>query len=321
MIIWVDDLIFAHGARDVDRLALLRNAATRRHTLIVSNDPADAHPSRSSPAFDLWHEGLSDRLRREVGLLRSRLALVSGNAVARGATRLLVSERTARPVAAGCWVTTEEAVRAVGLPTCVLVENAINDRQFLRRAMPPLWRERLDVWERGGLMRYENGGGNSVMAQLVEFFAEDENARKAFGLPAALWRLVHVLVYDHDGTTAQEPGEGARRLDNACRRAGLDHVHMLHRRDQEHYLPVEAMRAIVQLHVTNPADRERLLVEIDALAKGGSARQFADLPRLGRNPYFKNRFGEAIPWSDEWFQRDEAWPEMTLLAEKIAAAI
>jgi len=30
---------------------------------------------------------------------------------------------------------------------------------------------------------------------------------------------------------------------------------------------------------------------------------------------------DSLDWRDEWFERDGAWPEMTLLAEKIAAAI
>jgi hypothetical protein len=319
MILWVDDRLFQDGARDVDRLALLRGAAMRRHTLIVSTEPTARRRERVSPGFDAWRDALPSRLRIEVEVLRARLDLISGNATARGAERLFVGSAESSPHVQGCWVTLEEAVRAVALPTHVLVENAINDRAFLRRAMPPAWRERLDAWERGGLLRYENGGGNAVMRALVEHHADDGYARQAFGLPSRLWRLVHVVVYDHDGTALDHPTRDAQRLERACLEAGLeDRSHRLRRRDQEHYLPREALVAIVQERMTNEGERERLMGEIEAHMAKGEERHFADLPALAA---FKNAFDEPLAWSDAWFERDGAWPEMTLLAEKIAAAI
>ena len=81
MIVWVDDLLFERNAHDVDRIALLRNAAIRRHTLIVSDDLWAARTNRKAPRFDSWKSSLSDRLRREVEELRERLDRVSGNSV------------------------------------------------------------------------------------------------------------------------------------------------------------------------------------------------------------------------------------------------
>ncbi|WP_437719073.1 hypothetical protein WMF45_23290 [Sorangium sp. So ce448] len=319
MIIWVDDRLFQEGARDVDRLALLRGAAIRRHTLIISSEPTDLRADRISPGFDSWKNGLPERLRREVEILCLRLELVSGNATARGAERLLVSGRAPLTGIYGCWVTMEEAVRAVVLPTYVLVENAINDRAFLRRAMHPAWRERLDTWERAGLLRYENGGGNSMMRVIIEFHGNNDNARQAFGLPSELWRLVHVIVYDHDGIAADYPGSESGRVERACRDAGLtDRSHRLHRRDQEHYLPREALEEIVQQRVSNDGDRDKLMMEIAAHMAKGERRHFDSLPKFAG---FKNAFNEPLAWREEWFQRDGSWPEMTLLAEKIAAAI
>jgi hypothetical protein len=319
VIIWVDDRLFEEGARDVDRLALLRGAALRRHTLIVSTDPGDARARRRSPGFDGWKNDLPDRIRTEVEALRQRLELVSGNASARGAERLLVSGDAPSANAPGCWVTMDEAVRAVVLPTYILVENAINDRAFLRCAMPPAWRERLDAWERSGLLRYENGGGVSVLQALVERHANDDYARQAFGLPSKLWRLVHVVVYDHDGNASNQPSQQSRAMERACQNAGFEgRSHRLFRRDQEHYLPREALETIVRARVTNPDERERFLREINTHMAKGELRHFEALPSLAA---FKNAFREDLGWSDEWFQRDGAWPEMTLLAEKIAAAI
>lgn len=319
MIIWVDDRLFHEGARDVDRLALLRGAAVRRHTLIVSIDPSDTRARRVSPEFDGWRSALPERLRSEVEMLRERLDLVSANATARGAERLLVSEREVAAGVPGCRVTMDEAVRAVVLPTYVLVENGINDRNFVRRAMPPAWRERLDTWERAGLLRYENGGGTSVMRTLIERHAKDDYARQAFGLPTKLWRLVHVVVYDHDGGDLEHPDRGSRDVERACQAAGLDdRSHCLRRRDQEHYLPREALEAIVEKRETNPGHRDRLKSEIAAHVAKGERRHFDPLPAFSA---FKNAFDEDIAWSDAWFERDGSWPEMTGLAEKIAAAI
>lgn len=327
MIVWVDDCLFEEGARDVDLLALLRGASIRRHTMFVSASPAERRRDWQSPGFQRWEGRLSERIRNEVKLLAERLTLVSGNVVTRGhAARLLVSnDQPHRLTARDCWVTMDEAVRAVMLPTYVLLENGINDRAFLRRAMPSYWRERLDSWERIGLLRYENGGGNSAMARLVKLASRDEEyTRQAFGLPYALWRMVHIVVFDHDGESADRPGKGSADLAKACQEAGLDeHAHRLARRDQEHYLPAEALRTIVEKRVTDPADREPLMKAIDVHMNKGAERHFAALPDLGRKRIFKNEFdcSEIDQWQDAWFGRDGAWPEMTLLAEKIAAAI
>jgi hypothetical protein len=277
-----------------------------------------------SSCLPVWQGALPARLGGEVRLLCERLALVSGNAVARGAERLLVSNDRPAPGVAGCWVTLEEAVRAVTLPTCILVENIVNDRAFLRRLMPPDWRERLDQWENAGLLRYEHGGGINGIATLVKHFSDDDRCRQAFGLPSRLWRLVHIIVYDHDGEQPEQPGEGARQVERACRDAGLDeHSHRLQRRDQEHYLPPEALQKIVHAHQwQSDHDREQFTAKIKTHIERGYDRHFTELPRLGKEPFFKNEFDRPADWfDDDWFRRDGAWPEMTLLAEKIAAAI
>ena len=215
----------------------------------------------------------------------------------------------------------EEAVRAVVLPTYVLVENAISDRAFLRRVMPPAWHARLDAWERAGQLRYENGGGITVMRAIVEKHGDDVYARQAFGLPSKLWCLVHVVVHDHDGDDADDPSPEARALARACRGAGLGgRSHELRRRDQEHYLPREALEAIAERRA-NGDDREKLMRKIGEHMAQGERRHFEELPRLGRDPFFKNEFDAPLAWSDEWFRRDGAWSEMTTLAETIAAAI
>lgn len=319
MIVWMDDTLFAENtARDLDRLALLRNAALRRHTLIVSTSPDAPWGTRRSHHFDVWLAALPDRLRAEVAMLRERFDRVSNNAVVRGAMRVLVSATDLGAEHAGCWLRLEDAVRAVAQPLHIIVEHQIHDAAFLRCVMPPVWREKLADWERRGELRYENGGGLPVMTAMVEFFCQDNNACLAFGLPAEVWRLVHFLVYDHDGDRAEAPGESSRLLEGACVKANMvNRSYRLKRRNQENYLPIKAMRQIIEMSVTDPEDRARLLGDIDAYAATGEGRFFQKLE------CFKNEFAtpSASSWPDDWFEEDGIWPEMTELAERIASAM
>lgn len=144
MIVWVDDRLFADDTRDVDRLALLRNAALRRHTLIVSAAPDDRYASRRAPNFDAWLNALPERLRAEVNMLLERVCLVSANTAVRSTTRLLVCAQDPGASRDSCWLTLADAVRAIAQPLRLMVENQINDAAFIRRAMPPEWRLRLE---------------------------------------------------------------------------------------------------------------------------------------------------------------------------------
>jgi hypothetical protein len=302
---------------DVDRIALLRGASTRRHTLIISDNPRDTRKNRAAPSYTQWLQSLPLGLQAEIGLLVQRLAIVTANTVARGAERMLVSSQQ-WPNVPGCVVTLEEAIRAVTLPTYVLVENAVNDAAFLRRIMPPVWAQKLDRWERQGMLRFEHAGGISQMKQILEHFTNDENSKRAFGLPSRLWRLVHVLVYDNDNDH-----KNTRDLDKACVVHSMkSRAHRLKRTKQEHYLPREALEAVVETKFKpGSGDATTKLAAINTHFARGEQRHSAALPSPDT---FKNAFSKyetEIVWNDGWFAKDGAWPEMTLLAEMIAAAI
>ncbi len=322
MMIWVDDALFDEPFRDVDRLALLRNAAMRRHTLIVSASPNETRGLKKFPLFDAWRNALSPRLQSEVGQLCWRLKRVSVSAVTLGAPWLLVTQRPIDPKVTGCRLGLGAAVRAVAQPLYILVENQLNDAAFLRRVMPPVWRERLETWEKHGELRFENGGGISEIAKLVKHFSVDDHARVGFGLPAEIWWLVHFAIFDHDGDRLDRPSAGAKKATKACKDANMSgRYHRLERRDQEHYLPKEALREIVNRRETNPDNQERLLHKLDEHFASGEGRHFVPLPELGSDSYFKNEFLPDLSWPDKWFEQDGAWPEMTRLAERLASAI
>ena len=324
MIVWVNSQIFADAsAREVDRLALLRNAARRQHTLMISEGPTIAAQRSPSGAFGGWLDTLTDTLRWEVAHLHEQLQHVTPMAVTRGTERILVSNTELDASHSGCRLNLREAVRIVGLPIFMLVENIVNDAAFLRRAMPPRWAVRIEQWERAGMLRFEHGGGSSL-PQIVKHFSQDEACRRSFGLPAAAWWAVHLVLSDHDGDGAGNPGTLARQTYRACRSAGMEsRMHRLERRTADHYLPKEAVLEVVRLKLTSENDRQLLeqLVEAHFNATPPIRHFAAQLPKLGDKDFLKNRFNEPLNWSERWFRDDDAWPELTRIAEKIAAAM
>ena len=216
VIIWTDDGLFAGSHHDLDRLALLRNAARRRHTLIISTAPSDPWGRRSAPRLDSWLAGLPRRLRSEIKLLQQRLEIVSVTAVTRGAPRVLVCAEDPGPKHPGCRLSLVEAVRALSLPLYILVEHQLHDGAFLRRVLPPAWRARFVEWEQRGELRYENGCGLSGISALVEFHSDDDVALMAFGLPSEIWRLLHFVVFDHDGIQPDTPAPASGDLGRVC---------------------------------------------------------------------------------------------------------
>lgn len=327
LILWVDDTLFDDPVRDVDRITLLRNAAFRRHTLIVSAMPTITWDSRCAPNFDSWFGALPACLRAEVSLLREQTQVIAANAITRGAPLLLVSERKLNSDLPGYQLTLADAVRAVSQPLYILVEHQINDAAFIRRIMPPAWQRKLQEWEKLGKLRYENGGGLSVMNTIVERFTDNNYAKLAFGLPGDVWKLVHFIVFDHDGKCRNKQGENSKKLMNTCTKKGMEkRSHCLERMDQEQYLPLEALRMIIEKRITDKDNYSQLMKKVNKHFNADiETRHFTKLPQIGNDRFFKNEFAKAkeegFKWNDEWFDRDGSWPEMTRLAERIASSM
>jgi hypothetical protein len=317
VVIWTDERLFENeAARDVDRLALLRGAAERRHVLNVSASPGTLSDKSASKPFKAWHESLGSDLRVEVEILLERVHLIPPSVLSYGNEWMLVSDHPQRDAHPGCWLTLEQAVRAVSHPLYLLVENIINDAEFLRMALPPEWSRRLEDWERRGQIRYEHGGGHSIEG-IVRKYTDDEYCRQAFGLPAEVWIALHFVLCDRDSSERQGRGRTARDVLEACQVAGMKdrRFHCLERRAQENYLPEEAALAIL--------DRDKMS-EVDKLShRQDVEKHYAKPDRHSAKPprRLKNRFSDDIHWSSKWFEKDGAWPELTKLAERIAAAM
>ncbi len=318
-------MLFSEDVCSVDCISLLRGAAARRHTLIISDSPNSPWESRQYKNFDNWQTTLSERLQTEVRLLIDRLSIVSANSATMGSPDwLLISNRDWSSLGRGCQIGMQDAIRAVSLPLHVMVENQINDGAFLRLAMPIAWQKKLEQWERNGELRFSQGGGNSELGNLIEYHSDDDRARLAFGLPSKVWKLLHFVIYDHDGTQSNQPGEGAVRLRRICDQYEMKHRnHMLERRTQENYIPLEALSLIVSSRAGD-VDRGKMANDVATHFSKGSLRHFEQLPRIGKDPFFKNEFSKNhdwLPWKIEWFQSDGSWIEMRWLAEKIAMSM
>jgi hypothetical protein len=324
LIIWVDDALFAGQKPDVDLLALLRQAALRRHTLIISASPQTMW-NKVAPNFAVWQqERLTPRLQEEVKFLLERLSHISSNLTTRGEVApIRVSEQDAAGDSA-CVLTLAQAIRAVVLPLHILVENQINDAAFLRQAMPPVWRDRLTTWEQNGELRFMQAGGIAEMRRMLEFHADDEQARQAFGLPAKVWLLQYFLIYDHDGEQADQTGDQTKALERAIKNHPIA-FHRLWRRCQENYLPQPSLLKIVVARELDADSEAKLTDAVNAhCLQAPEVRHYCKLPRLGDNAFFKNEFfkpANAGIWAAADFEADGIWPEMVHLAEAIAAAI
>jgi hypothetical protein len=146
----------------------------------------------------------------------------------RSCHRLLISEQW--DLRGACVLRLSTALRVLGEPLHVLVENGLRDAAFLRRVIPPEWRRELLKWEESGKLRFENGGGIDELRQIISFMATDEGALATWGIPAAAWKLLHFLVSDHDGVNATTPSSSAQRLQSECEKAGLaKRLHVLRR--------------------------------------------------------------------------------------------
>jgi hypothetical protein len=321
MILLIDEELFAsNSVRDVDRIALLNLAAVREHSVLWSGRPQAKTSAASSPTVESWRNGLKDRIAREVKVILDSIRLAAST-LAYDAERVLVSNRW--QVRGLCILELEVALRMLSEPLHVLVENGVRDGAFLRRVLPPEWREQLEQWERRGRVRFEHAGGVSELRMIVEHMSDDANANLTWGMPAAAWKATHFLISDHDGTCLEQPGLDAKRFERTCRDAGLSRrYHVLRRRKQEHYLPKEVMQWIVEREITNPTEKRDLMMKIEEFFAGD--RSFGDLPKPGEtDKLWKGRFWRhrKDEWTAEWFDKDKCWPEMRGLAEAIQRAL
>lgn len=317
MIFRVESRLFMPGmARVCDLLMLLRSAASRGHTLLVVDDPTQVDMAESE-VLGVWAGSLADPLRSEVAWLCEAIHRIPPNVSTRGASCVLVTQSSPPSTPWYIHLDLRAAIRLASMPLFILVEDAVSDAAFLRRTLPPRWRARLKEWERDGFVQFEHGGGVDAMKRIIEHCTQGRS--DPLGLGSATWRCAHVVLCDRDSKEDRdgEPSLQVRQLQATCRRTQMqDRLHVLERRDQEAYLPREALDAIIAKAI-DAAKHDTARDSLD-LHFAKPDRHHAVLPH---KTWFKSAFlrHDQIAWDDAWFERDNSEPEMIDLVEKIAA--
>ncbi|MFO7563765.1 MAG: hypothetical protein R6X02_14060 [Enhygromyxa sp.] len=128
----------------------------------------------------------------------------------------------------------QDVERLLRRPLRLKLENEINDRHFLERTVPAMWRKRWRTAMSNGWIEPEQGGGISEIRRvLINEVAADDCRR------LRLW-----VMFDSDATGPGDVHEEAERTRAACEDVGVPY-HMLERRMIENYVPEPAMRGWV----------------------------------------------------------------------------
>lgn len=158
--------------------------------------------------------------------------------------------------------------------TKILVENARNDGAFVRRMLPPSWRDRLQRWEEAAWAEFENGGGLPELRKMLEGLEIPRVSRR-------------VAIFDSDALRPDEPSKESARAWDVCGKKAVEPL-QLKRRAAENYLPVatlvawsaqkERVRAFKRL---TPEQRHHYPMR-DGLEKDHAPELFANLSKRDR---------------------------------------
>lgn len=207
-----------HSAWDL--LEVLRFAFDGRHVVLIEPD--------SGPHVQEW---LAQRGRSEQEEVRLALSIsLEAEAKRDRAVRTIcvgmdppgADSRTIR-------CSLSDAREALRRPLKILVENMHNDGAFVRRLLPPSWRERFKRFEDNSWAEFENGGGLGTLKITVQGLDKKRAART-------------VAVFDSDALSPGAPSWTSELTLAACRKHDVEGLR-LQRRAAENYLPVPSLLA------------------------------------------------------------------------------
>lgn len=315
MIIWFDDALFDGSVRKLDMLALLRQVAQRRHTLSISAAPFPIQGDK--PAFSGWRDELPPALQKEVDLLLEKTSLIPSQAVAfANGQRILVSHRTWNLAYAHCVLSVAQALHALAQPLHLLVENQINDGAFINAVLPQDWQNQFAKWIASGQIRFMQGGGITELKKFVEeYAAEDENTLRNYGYPAAIWRFLHFVIYDHDGDSVDKPSPNSLALEQALTDCGMNmHGHRLQKRKQENYYPLSLALSMIK---QGSLGREEAENEIKHIYANPAGRAFSNFVFSGTALKQKQDGIAAELEKEKQFTSDQVQTIMDIIKRKI----
>jgi len=337
MIILVEDGVFVPGqAEPLDLLELLGLGYRGWHEVQI-DPPWD---DQLSLAVNRWLEKLSPREMREQAVLALEVGLEA-------ATRGERSEPVLRICgdSESCWdaqpprLHLGEALRILRRPLQVMVEDRVNDGDFLHAVTPQHWRGALRKAMDAGQIEIVHGGGLPGMKSQIMNSSPERCIR--------LWAL-----FDSDAEIPGEMSIPSQELSKLCHDRQVT-FHRLQRRAAENYLPLEALAAWTHLGEHQRRQGELLPINVRKNRKKvylcfkqmGADQRYHYPMRDGFNKYLKKEvpvpkfFGEFgrrkelrdgfstsirglfrqkyFRFHEEWLRRDDQQNETTHMVRSI----
>ncbi|MET4222551.1 hypothetical protein ABIB00_007789 [Bradyrhizobium sp. LB14.3] len=228
--------------------------------------------------------------------------------------------------------TPNDAARFLRRPFCLLLEDAISDRNFLLKMATIEQREAILGHEVTGGLTFAHGGGISSMPRAIEAWTGE----------GAHGHLRRWALFDSDALRPSEPSDQSETLRQSCIAAGVPY-HQLKRRNIENYIPRFALngwafnsrdraRRRVFQAFNSMSDAQRAHYNMkeglsgDAAKKGKTAGDLFDGVSAADKVALANGFGRAIgelfsseSVKEEHLRREGSWDEMnTVVTELIA---
>lgn len=331
MIFCLSEDLFENNQNTIDIVSLIRNSHLRRHTILIKKATGKLEFCSDNESFSDWlKSNFIGTAITKIKLLTEACSIISSTNTTYGGKFIHVANVSSNKKS----ITAAEAVLASAQPLYIVVENKINDAEFIRRIMPKVWREKFSNFESKGLIKFEQGGGISEIQKIIERHSQDDTCRRIFGLGTNLWAELHFIIYDHDGGIATSPSEQSKKIEQKCIEIKCRN-HRLRRRKQENYLPKEAVEKIIRSSAVYECDKENMQKEVEKYFSSNN-KHHSDMPSVSSvhstpksyKKIFKNKFGFVFSnnddndgWKDEWFKNDDSIDEMIYLAEAISACL
>jgi len=229
--------------------ALANHGLTERHRILISDD--------NSLAFLKWRDQLSDSFRSEWDLVIDVSLLIEAR---EPATRELwvvpgASDWLADPLR----LSLADANNYLSKPAKVVVENAINDRNFVLCGCTPEQLRAVLSYERDGSVVFQHAGGITSMYQSLAIAAASNTAEDR----------LQFAIFDSDALAPGMPSNQSEQVRRLCAAKRISH-HQLKRRAIENYIPPDKLRGWVY---SRPASRKQRMPVFISYCRLGEAQR------------------------------------------------
>lgn len=228
-VIVLDD-VFDGRVRSPHLFELFNFAFHRRHRLLVQR----------GPRFRQWWDALPEDAREQYDqALHASVEMESREP----------SDHEIHVGAGAACISVEDAVKRLGRPFLLFLEDERSDRAFLESVAPTLHRDRLREMHQRGWLEFRSHGGVSQIKALLTRALEE--------FPEDRWRMF--AIFDSDAPAPGEPARTPCAVARECAERGVLH-RMLRRRAIENYLTRRALEYWADEQHNSGAQRARIEV-------------------------------------------------------------